>query len=71
MADATTATGAQPEQKAPEAPKKSRRGIILVVVLILVIAAGGFYWHSTYSEDTDDAQINGHLIQIKIGRAHV
>ncbi len=62
MADATT--GAQPEQKAPEAPKKSRRGIIIIVLLVLVVGAGLFYWHSTYSEDTDDAQINGHLIQI-------
>ncbi len=59
MADAT-----QPEQKAPEAPKKSRKGLIILIVLVLVIAAGVFYWHSTYSEDTDDAQINGHLIQV-------
>jgi membrane fusion protein (multidrug efflux system) len=22
------------------------------------------WWHSTYSEDTDDAQVNGHLIQV-------
>ena len=29
-----------------------------------MIAGGAFYWHSTFSEDTDDAQINGHLIQI-------
>ena len=65
MADAATpAAGAEPEQKAPEAPKKSRRGIIIVVLLVLVIAAGLFYWRSTYSEDTDDAQVNGHLIQI-------
>jgi membrane fusion protein, multidrug efflux system len=64
VADATPASGGQPEQKAPEAPKKSRRGLIIVIVLILVIAAGAFYWHSTYSEDTDDAQISGHLIQI-------
>jgi membrane fusion protein (multidrug efflux system) len=64
VADATPASGEQPEQKAPEAPKKSRKGIIIIVVLILVIAAGAFYWHSTYSEDTDDAQISGHLIQI-------
>jgi membrane fusion protein (multidrug efflux system) len=59
VADAT-----QPEQKAPEAPKKSRKGLIILIVLVLVIAAGVFYWHSTYSEDTDDAQINGHLIQV-------
>ena len=64
MADETPAPGGQPEQKAPEAPKKSRRGLIIIVLLILVIAGGAFYWHSTFSEDTDDAQINGHLIQI-------
>jgi membrane fusion protein (multidrug efflux system) len=64
VADAAPAPGAQPEQKAPEAPKKSRRGLIIVVLLVLVIAGGAFYWHSTFSEDTDDAQINGHLIQI-------
>jgi len=64
VADATPASGEQPEQKAPEAPKKSRRGLIIIILLVLVVAGGAFYWHSTYSEDTDDAQINGHLIQI-------
>jgi membrane fusion protein (multidrug efflux system) len=64
VADATPAPGGQPEQKAPEAPKKSRRGLIIIVLLVLVVAGGAFYWHSTFSEDTDDAQINGHLIQI-------
>jgi membrane fusion protein (multidrug efflux system) len=65
VADATPAPGGQPEQKAPEAPpKKSRRGLIIIILLILVVAGGAFYWHSTFSEDTDDAQINGHLIQI-------
>jgi membrane fusion protein (multidrug efflux system) len=64
VADATPASGEQPEQKAPEAPKKSRRGLIIIIVLILLVAGGAFYWHSTFSEDTDDAQINGHLIQI-------
>lgn len=61
MADQTPANG---QQSAPEAPKKSRRGIIIVVLVVIAIAAGLFYWHSTYSEDTDDAQISGHLIQI-------
>ena len=67
MADATPASGAQPDPKGAETPqpkKSSRRGIIFVVLAILVIAGGLFYWHSTYYEDTDDAQINGHLIQI-------
>ena len=64
MAEATPAPGSQPDSKPAEAPKKSRRGIIIVIVVVLAVVAGLFYWHSTYSEDTDDAQINGHLIQI-------
>jgi membrane fusion protein, multidrug efflux system len=64
VADATPASGEQPEQKVPEAPKKSRKGLVLIIVLILAVAAGAFYWHSTYYEDTDDAQISGHLIQM-------
>jgi membrane fusion protein (multidrug efflux system) len=58
-----------PSQPAPaeteiEQPKKSRKGIILIVVLLLVVGAVAIWWHSTFSEDTDDAQVNGHLIQI-------
>jgi membrane fusion protein (multidrug efflux system) len=45
-------------------PPSRRRGIIIVVVVVLVLVGLGFWWHSTYYEDTDDAQINGHLIQI-------
>jgi membrane fusion protein, multidrug efflux system len=58
-----------PSQPAPaeteiEQPKKSRKGIIIIVVLILVVVAVGLWWRSTFSEDTDDAQVEGHLIQI-------
>jgi len=45
-------------------PKSGRKGIIIAVVVVLILVAIGFYWRSTYSEDTDDAQINGHLIQV-------
>lgn len=45
-------------------PRSNRRGIIIAVVVVLILAALGFWWHSTYSEDTDDAQINGHLMQV-------
>jgi membrane fusion protein (multidrug efflux system) len=34
------------------------------VVAILALVAIGIWWHSTYSESTDDAQVNGHLIQV-------
>lgn len=45
-------------------PQSRRRFIILGVIAALVVIAGLFWWHSTYYEDTDDAQVNGHLIQI-------
>jgi membrane fusion protein (multidrug efflux system) len=45
-------------------PKSRRRGILAVVVLVLVVGAIALWWHSTFSEDTDDAQVNGHLIQV-------
>jgi membrane fusion protein (multidrug efflux system) len=47
-----------------EQPKSRRRGIIAVVVVVLVVVAVALWWHSTFSEDTDDAQVNGHLIQV-------
>ncbi len=47
------------------APPRSRRtGLIIVAILLVALIALGFWWHSTFSEDTDDAQVNGHLIQV-------
>jgi len=34
------------------------------MILVVVLIALGVWWHSTFSEDTDDAQVNGHLIQV-------
>ena len=66
MADTTTTT-VQPEPDTTTEvvqPRSRRRGIIIVVVAIIIVAAIALWWHSTFTEDTDDAQINGHLIQI-------
>jgi membrane fusion protein (multidrug efflux system) len=55
------------EQKELDAPPNNHSGkklIGLVVVAVLIIGAGLFYWHSTYSEDTDDAQVDGNLYQV-------
>lgn len=63
----TTPTTTRPEtdeSTEPVKPPSRRRGIILVVVVILVLVGAGLWWRSTFSEDTDDAQVNGHLIQI-------
>ena len=56
----------QNDQAPPETPeKKSRRKfIIFAVVILLVIGAALFYWHSTFSEDTDDAQVDGDLYEV-------
>jgi membrane fusion protein (multidrug efflux system) len=56
-----TNEGEEPETAQPN---QKRRGIAILVVAILALVAIGIWWHSTYSEDTDDAQINGHLIQV-------
>ena len=44
--------------------KSRRRFIIILVVAILLVGVLLFYWRSTFYEDTDDAQVNGHLIQV-------
>jgi membrane fusion protein (multidrug efflux system) len=67
VADSTTTTirrETTDESTEIEQPKSRRRGIIIIVVVLVVLVALGLWWRSTFSEDTDDAQINGHLIQI-------
>ena len=32
--------------------------------MVVALIALAIWWHSTFSEDTDDAQVNGHLIQV-------
>jgi len=55
----------QPDRQPEQPAQKSRRRFIIIGVLaILVVGAVLFWWHSTFYEDTDDAQVNGHLIQI-------
>ena len=58
-----TTVRAEPEPTDPRV-KSRRRFIIIGIVAILVVGALLFWWHSTYYEDTDDAQVNGHLIQV-------
>jgi membrane fusion protein (multidrug efflux system) len=52
------------EPAPPAPPPSNRRFIIIGVVVLLVIGAAFFYWRSTYTEDTDDAQVDGNLYQI-------
>jgi membrane fusion protein (multidrug efflux system) len=56
----------RPTEERPEtpAPRSRRRFIIIGLVAVLVVGALLFWWHSTYYEDTDDASVDGHLVQI-------
>jgi membrane fusion protein, multidrug efflux system len=55
--------GQKKEEEAPE--KKSRRRVIIIaVVVLLALIAAFFYWRSTFTEDTDDAQVDGNLYQV-------
>ena len=62
QSDAKSVTPAS--EAAPPAPASNRRFIVIGVVVLLVIGAVFFYWRSTFTEDTDDAQVDGNLYQI-------
>ena len=65
MADSYTSPATEPETDTEIAqPPSRRRGILIFVILAVVLIGLGVWWHSTYYEDTDDAQVNGHLIQV-------
>ena len=63
MSDETKTIDATAEEESAE-KKSGRKFIIIAVVLLLAIGAGLFYWHSTFTEDTDDAQVDGDLYQV-------
>ena len=48
----------------PPAKKTGRRLLIIAVVLLLLVGAGFWYWRSTFSEDTDDAQVDGDIYSV-------
>jgi membrane fusion protein (multidrug efflux system) len=56
--------GSDQEQRENPEKKRRRSFILFFIVAVLVVGALLYYWHSTFYEDTDDAQINGHIIQI-------
>ncbi len=74
MAEDQNKEQGQPESKivtpsgepapAPAQQPSNRRFIVIAVVVLLVIGASFFYWRSTFTEDTDDAQVDGNLYQI-------
>lgn len=57
------ATSTVIDEEVPE-QKSGRKFIVIAVIIFLLIGAGIFYWRSTFTEDTDDAQVDGDLYQV-------
>ena len=57
-------SSSQPKRKRVPEKKSRRRVIVIAVVAVLAIVAIFFYWRSTFTEDTDDAQVDGNLYQV-------
>ncbi len=62
--DQQNADARRPEDEEIPEQKSGRKFIIIAVIILLVIGAGIFYWRSTFTEDTDDAQVDGDLYQV-------
>lgn len=47
-----------------QAPRARKRFFIIGAVVLVLLGVALYWWHSTYYESTDDAQIDGNLVQI-------
>lgn len=47
-----------------QTPPARKRLFIIGAIVLVVIGVALYWWHSTYYESTDDAQIDGNLVQI-------
>ena len=47
-----------------EVPRSRKRFFIIGAVVLVLIGVALYWWHSTYYESTDDAQIDGNLVQV-------
>lgn len=56
--------GAEETELHPHKKRSRKRFFIIGGVVLAVIIALLYWWHSTYYESTDDAQINGRLVQM-------
>ena len=45
-------------------PRARKRFFIIGAIVLVVIGVALYWWHSTYYESTDDAQVDGNLVQI-------
>ncbi len=58
-------TPANPQKPVDSPAKKTGRTVLILLVILLLLAGAGFwYWRSTFTSDTDDAQVDGNIYQV-------
>jgi len=63
--NASQQTESAPQKPPPNPAAKARRNFIIAcVVILLLLVASFFYYRSTFTENTDDAQVDGDLYPI-------
>ena len=64
MADQTEQVQKAETPAAPANDHSGKKLIGIIVLAVIVLGSAFYYWRSTFTEDTDDAQIDGNLYQV-------
>ncbi len=64
MADQTEQFQQTETPAAPASNHSGKKLIGIIVLAVIVLGTAFYYWRSTFTEDTDDAQIDGNLYQV-------
>ena len=64
MADQTEQVQKTETPAAPANDHSGKKLIGIIILAVIVLGSAFYYWRSTFTEDTDDAQIDGNLYQV-------
>jgi membrane fusion protein (multidrug efflux system) len=58
------APGVPPKENYSKHPKTHKRVLVIAAAMVAAVAGGYFAWNAFRYEDTDDAQVDGHVMQL-------
>jgi membrane fusion protein, multidrug efflux system len=58
------APGVPPKENSSKHPKTHKRVLVIAAAMVAAVAGGYFAWNAFRYEDTDDAQVDGHVMQL-------